>query len=104
VPPQAKFLGDFALADVARAQIRAMVHGKKIPDRPLAWRRAMALKAAEEFRLLYVGMTRAKQLLWMASARQAPFSWGNLENLDDRPACPVVMALMRQFPEAQQSA
>jgi DNA helicase II / ATP-dependent DNA helicase PcrA len=100
VPPQAQFLGSFALPDVARAQIRAMVHGREIPDRLTAWRRAIALKAAEEFRLLYVGMTRAKQLLWMASAKRAPFSWGNLENLDDRAACPVVVALMKQFPEA----
>jgi DNA helicase II / ATP-dependent DNA helicase PcrA len=100
VPPQAKFLGDFAMPDVARAQIRAMVHGREIPDRLTAWQRAIALKAGEEFRLLYVAMTRAKRLLWMASAVKAPFSWGNLDNLDDRPACPVVLALIKQFPDA----
>ncbi len=100
VPPQAKFLGDFALPDVARAQIRSMVHGQEIPDLLTAWQRAIALKAAEEFRLLYVAMTRAKRLLWMASAIKAPFSWGNLDNLDDRPACPVLLALIKQFPEA----
>lgn len=42
VPPQAQFLGNFALPDVARAQIRAMVHGREIPDRLTAWRRAIA--------------------------------------------------------------
>jgi hypothetical protein len=46
-----------------------MIYGQRIPDRLTAWRRAIALKAAEEFRLLYVGMRRAKQLLWMASAK-----------------------------------
>jgi DNA helicase-2/ATP-dependent DNA helicase PcrA len=45
-------------------------------------------------------MTRAKRLLWMSAAKQAPFTWNKPENLDDRPPCPVIPALRQQFPEA----
>ncbi len=97
VPPQAQFLGDFTLSEVARAQIRAIVHHQQIPDTSIAWERANYLKTAEEFRLLYVAMTRAKRLLWMSAALQAPFSWSKPENLDDRKPCPVIPALKKQF-------
>ena len=100
VPPQAKFLGDFTLSEVARAQIRAIVHEHLIPDIETAWKRAEYLKTAEEFRLLYVAMTRAKRLLWMSAAKRAPFSWNKSENLDDRKPCPVIPALKAQFPES----
>ncbi len=100
VPPQAKFLGDFTLSEVARAQIRAIVHDTTIPDVETAWKRAEYLKTAEEFRLLYVAMTRAKRLLWMSAAKRAPFSWNKLENLDDRNPCPVIPALKARFPNA----
>ncbi|NJR40358.1 MAG: ATP-dependent helicase [Leptolyngbyaceae cyanobacterium CSU_1_4] len=101
VLPQAQFLGDFTLSEVARAQIRAYIHGETtLPDIETAWNRAGVLKTAEEFRLLYVAMTRARKLLWMSAARQAPFTWSKPENLSDRPPCPVLPALARQFPQA----
>ncbi|MBC7825618.1 MAG: ATP-dependent helicase [Candidatus Parcubacteria bacterium] len=100
VPPQAKFLGDFTLSEVARAQIRAIVHDTVIPDIETAWKRADYLKTAEEFRLLYVAMTRAKRLLWMSAAKRAPFSWNKSENLDDRKPCPVIPALKSRFPDS----
>jgi DNA helicase II / ATP-dependent DNA helicase PcrA len=99
IPQQVQFLGNFTLAEVARAQIRSSVHGQAIPDLATAWERANALKTAEEFRLLYVAMTRAKRLLWMSAAKLAPFVWSKPENLQDRPPCPVIPALMAQFPQ-----
>jgi DNA helicase II / ATP-dependent DNA helicase PcrA len=99
IPQQVQFLGNFTLAEVARAQIRSSVHGEAIPDLATAWERANALKTAEEFRLLYVAMTRAKRLLWMSAAKLAPFVWSKPENLQDRPPCPVIPALMEQFPQ-----
>jgi DNA helicase-2/ATP-dependent DNA helicase PcrA len=101
VPPQNRFLGDFTLAEVARAQIRAALHEKfPLPDVTAAWEQAKHLKTAEEFRLLYVAMTRAKRLLWMSAAQKAPFTWSKPENLDNRPPCPVFPVLKRRFPEA----
>jgi DNA helicase-2/ATP-dependent DNA helicase PcrA len=101
VLPQAKFLGDFSLPEVARVQIRACIHGEEtIPDTQAAWLRAASLKTAEEYRLLYVAMTRARRLLWMAAAHKAPFSWSKPENLDNRLPCPVLPALCKQFPQA----
>lgn len=101
VPPQAKFLGDFTLAEVARAQIRASLYNQfPLPSIAPAWERAKNLKTAEEFRLLYVAMTRAKRLLWLAAARRAPFTWHKPENLQDREPCPVLPALMERFPDS----
>lgn len=98
VPPQTQFLGNFNLAEVARAQIRAFVHQEpNLPTLELSWHRAEQLKIAEEYRLLYVAMTRAKRLLWMAAEKKAPFSWSNPSNLDDKPATPVLIALSQQF-------
>lgn len=94
VPPQTEFLGTVSLPDVARAQIRAHVHGNPaIPDIPTAWHRANDLKKAEEFRLLYVAMTRAKRLLWMSAAQKAPFAWSNPDNLQETAPCPVLPVL-----------
>ena len=99
IPPQGKFLGDFTLAEVARAQIRASLHHQfPLPSIATAWERAQNLKTAEEFRLLYVAMTRAKQLLWLSAARKAPFTWNKPDNLHDREPCPVLPALMERFP------
>ena len=100
VPPQGEFLGTVSLPDVARAQIRAHIHGHvhgspDIPDIPTAWHRANDLQKAEEFRLLYVAMTRAKRLLWMSAAKQAPFAWSNPDNLQDGEPCPVLPVLGR---------
>ncbi|AUT01759.1 DNA helicase UvrD [Nostoc sp. CENA543] len=100
VPPQSQFLGDFTLSEVARAQIRAALHGEtSIPEVTPAWEQAKHLKTAEEYRLLYVAMTRAKQLLWMSAAQKAPFTWSKPENLQEQAPCPVFSALKRQFPE-----
>jgi DNA helicase II / ATP-dependent DNA helicase PcrA len=99
VPPAAQFIGDFTLSEVARAQIRAIVHGADIPDIAAAWTTAGQLKTAEEYRLLYVAMTRAKRLLWMSAAHQAPFTWNKPDQLDQRPPCPVMPALMAAFPD-----
>ncbi|BAY19670.1 UvrD/REP helicase [Anabaenopsis circularis NIES-21] len=101
VPPQSQFLGDFTLSEVARAQIRAALHGESgIPDVSQAWEQAKHLKTAEEYRLLYVAMTRAKRLLWMSAAQKAPFTWSKPENLQEQAPCPVFPALKRQFPES----
>ncbi len=98
VPPQQTFLGDFSLPEVARAQIRAETHAEQkpapIPDLLSAWQQAKELKIAEEFRLLYVAMTRAKRLLWMSAAHQAPFSWSNPNNLAEAAPCPCLPAVM----------
>ncbi|MBW4519837.1 MAG: ATP-dependent helicase [Scytolyngbya sp. HA4215-MV1] len=102
IPPQAKFLGEFTLAEVTRAQIRASLHQQfPLPNLAAAWQRAEQLKMAEEYRLLYVAMTRAKQLLWMSAAKQAPFTWSKPDNLEDKPPCPVIPALKAQFSRSQ---
>jgi DNA helicase-2/ATP-dependent DNA helicase PcrA len=99
VPPQSQFLGDFTLSEVARAQIRAGLHQQTetIPNVSQAWEQAKYLKMAEEYRLLYVAMTRAKRLLWMSAAHQAPFTWSKPDNLQASAPCPVFAALERQF-------
>ena len=101
VPPQTQFLGKFSLDEVARAQLRAYTHAVYTHDRkpaPIpniedAWQQATNLKRAEEFRLLYVAMTRAKKLLWISAAKQAPFTWSKPDNLQDAEMSPVVTAL-----------
>ncbi|MCL6752302.1 ATP-dependent helicase [Nostoc sp. CCCryo 231-06] len=100
VPPQSQFLGDFTLSEVARAQIRAALHEEStIPDVTQAWEQAKHLKISEEYRLLYVAMTRAKRLVWMSAAQKAPFTWSKPDNLQEQAPCPVFPALKRQFPE-----
>ncbi len=101
VLPQANFLGDFDLAEVARAQIRASLQGEDLPDISSAWEKAGYLKMAEEFRLLYVAMTRAKKLLWMSAAKLAPFTWNKPENLQAQKPCPVLSALKDEFPSCR---
>ncbi|MGF1494264.1 MAG: ATP-dependent helicase [Microcoleaceae cyanobacterium] len=97
VLPQSRFLGDYGVSAVARAQIRASLHNDPVPSVMAAWEQAGNLKKAEEYRLLYVAMTRAKKLLWMSAARQAPFSWQKPENLQDQKPCPVFLALKHRF-------
>ncbi len=99
VSSQSRFLGELTLSEVARAQIRAYLHQQNpLPDVITAWQQAGDLKKAEEYRLLYVAMTRAKQLLWMSAAHQAPYSWHKPENLQDQKPCPVLPALQTRFP------
>ena len=100
IPESVKFLGDFGLPEVARAQIRAIVHHERVPNAEEAWKQCSYLKQAEEFRLLYVGMTRAKKLLWLSAAQSAPFSWNTLENrTDNATVCPAITELAKKFPE-----
>jgi DNA helicase II / ATP-dependent DNA helicase PcrA len=107
IPNAGKFLGNFTLSEVARAQIRAVVHHQYIapndtPTIPLpmaAWKEAVKLKQAEEYRLLYVAMTRAKRLLWMSAAELGPFRWSVFRadqpnNLQQKKPCPVLPALI----------
>ena len=99
VLPQSRFLGEFTLSEVARAQIRAYLHEQNpLPDVITAWEQAGFLKTAEEYRLLYVAMTRAKRLLWMSAATKAPYSWHKPENLQDQKPCPILPALKAHFP------
>jgi DNA helicase II / ATP-dependent DNA helicase PcrA len=72
---------------------------QKIPEVHQAWEQSKKLKIAEEYRLLYVAMTRAKKLLWMSAAKQAPFTWSKPDNLQDQPPCPLFPALLKQFPQ-----
>jgi DNA helicase-2/ATP-dependent DNA helicase PcrA len=58
-----------------------------------AWEQAKHLKVAEEYRLLYVAMTRAKRLLWMSAAQQAPFTWSKPEAVQGAQPCPVLPVL-----------
>ncbi|MDJ0901904.1 MAG: ATP-dependent helicase [Xenococcus sp. MO_188.B8] len=110
-PVAARFLGHFTLAEVARAQIRTLVHSEiledgKIPPIPqpvAAWEKAEKLKKAEEYRLLYVAMTRAKRLLWIGAASLGPFRWSVFRGdkptkLQQKKPCPVLPALLRKFP------
>lgn len=105
VPTAAQFLGDFTLAEVARAQIRAYLHKKPLPMAMAAWDQAGHLKTAEEFRLLYVAMTRAKRLLWMSAAQKGPFRWNTFsghtsDNLQQKKPCPILPALKSHFPQS----
>jgi len=98
IPPQWQFLGTFTLAEIARAQVRSYLHQKLPPaTAAIAWEAAKNLKTAEEFRLLYVAMTRAKRLLWMAAEQQAPFTWNKPNNLEERSPCPVFPPLQQAF-------
>ncbi len=108
VPNGAKFLGNFTLSEVARAQIRTALHYDYIhhsplpalPDAPTAWQQAIALKEAEEYRLLYVAMTRAKRLLWLSAAHKAPFRWNQVQarrslSLQAKAPSPALLVLHR---------
>ena len=108
IPKAGQFLGNFTLSEVARAQIRAIVHHQYLsPNKPqtiplptAAWDEAVKLKQAEEYRLLYVAMTRAKRLLWMSAAQLGPFRWSvfrpdNVNSLQQKKPCPVLPALIK---------
>ncbi|HEY9809320.1 MAG TPA: ATP-dependent helicase [Halomicronema sp.] len=97
VLPSANFLGEISLAEVARSQIRSALHGEPIPNVIEAWKKAGYLKTAEEFRLLYVAMTRAKRLLWISAEQNAPFTWNKPQNMQLQKPCPVVPQLKQKF-------
>lgn len=103
-PQGAKFLGDFTLAEVARAKIRAHLHQQSVPTPRDAWELANYLKQGEDLRLLYVAITRAKKLLWIAAEREAPFLWNRFnwqqgDRLQDSKPSPLFTALCKQFPQ-----
>ena len=120
VPVSAKFLGDFTLSEVARAQIRTAIHYQYIHNQPItqipnavtkcaygiaAWEEAKQLKKAEEYRLLYVAMTRAKRLLWLSAEKNGPFRWSTFQanqkgNLQKKTVCSALDALQKQFPQS----
>ncbi|MBL1209233.1 ATP-dependent helicase [Geminocystis sp. GBBB08] len=108
VPKSGRFLGNFSLPDVARTILRSLTHQKYSCDNKppltnifLASQKTHQLKQAEEYRLLYVAMTRAKRLLWMSSAKKAPWQWnffednGNKNQLQDSKPCPVIDFLQK---------
>lgn len=112
VMPQSQFLGDLTLAEVARAQIRGILRHRELgesaaggfvslPSSQTSWNVAGQLKIAEEFRLLYVAMTRAKRLLWMSAAQAAPFTWNKPENLTQSPPADPLVALGHRFPQCR---
>jgi len=104
VPAQARFLGQINLAEATRAQLRAIVHQQgEIPDPVQAWKTAEALKISEEYRLLYVAMTRARRLLWLSAALKAPFNWKRPDTLEPQAPCPALLALERWFSDTVKS-
>ncbi|PSB12365.1 DNA helicase UvrD [Pleurocapsa sp. CCALA 161] len=110
IPNAGKFLGSFTLSEVARAQIRSIVHHQYISPQQLqvipqpmaAWQEAVKLKQAEEYRLLYVAMTRAKRLLWMSAEELGPFRWSVFRpdqpaSLQQKKPCPILPALIQHL-------
>jgi DNA helicase II / ATP-dependent DNA helicase PcrA len=103
-PQGAKFLGDFTLAEVARAKIRAHLHDRSLATSRDAWELANYLKQGEDLRLLYVAITRAKKLLWLAAEKEAPFLWNRFnwqqnDRLQESKPSPLFTALCKQFPQ-----
>jgi DNA helicase II / ATP-dependent DNA helicase PcrA len=103
-PQGAKFLGDYTLSEVARAKIRAHLHHQDLPTSTAAWELANYLKQGEDLRLLYVAMTRAKKLLWLAAEREAPFLWNRFnwqqgDKLQSSHPSPLFTALCQKFPQ-----
>ena len=104
-----KFLGNFSLAEIARTQIRALSHEKYLSyennictnEIKQVWEQSKLLKKAEEYRLIYVAITRAKNLLWMSAAQKGPSYWRNIKEkvfLQNKAPCLIFSALMNKFP------
>ena len=111
VPKSRIFLGKFNLSDVIRTQIRHALHQQyqqsdsnikdlKLLSASSAWLKANQDKQAEEYRLLYVAITRAKKLLWMSAAKKAPWRWSFFADYknkslikDNKQPCPVLTML-----------
>ncbi|NJR32061.1 MAG: ATP-dependent helicase, partial [Chamaesiphon sp. CSU_1_12] len=103
-PQGAKFYGDFTLAEVARAKIRAHLHHQSLPTPRDAWELANYLKQGEDLRLLYVAITRAKKII-MVGIRAAStilwnrFNWQQGDRLQDSKPSPLFLALCKKFPQ-----
>jgi DNA helicase-2/ATP-dependent DNA helicase PcrA len=98
VPASQQFLANYPLAQVARSQLRQAIHAVGRPLSALeAVEEAQDLKLAEEYRLLYVAMTRARRLLWMAAAHQGPSSWRSPTMLREQEPTPAFTALAQTF-------
>lgn len=113
IKESAKFLGDFTLAEVARVQIRTILHSQylehnnnvEIPLPHEAWEEAKLLQREEAYRLLYVAMTRAKKLLWMSAEEKTPYNWHTFRgkdksNLQGKDPCPIIPFLKQKFPDS----
>lgn len=99
-PLPANFLGEIDLAECIRAQLRTYIQNPDtqiLPALENAWQQANQLKLAENYRLFYVALTRAKRYLYLAAEYQAPFSWNNIDNLQSLSPCPVVVPLEQHF-------
>ncbi|HIK24395.1 MAG TPA: ATP-dependent helicase, partial [Thermosynechococcus sp. M46_R2017_013] len=103
VPANAKFLSpDVEFTEVVRSQLRAHCHGQPPLNWKAAYQKAKEAKIAEEYRLLYVAMTRAKRLLWLAAASQIPFSWQSFDwrgayQLQKSDSCPLLDRLEKKL-------
>ncbi|MFN4270555.1 MAG: ATP-dependent helicase [Thermosynechococcus sp.] len=110
VAANAKFLSpEVDFTDVVRSQLRAYGHRQPVPNWQAAYQKAKEAKVAEEYRLLYVAMTRAKRLLWLAAAHQAPFNWQNFNwrgsyQLQDSSPCPFLPALEQKLKKYAKTA
>lgn len=102
VPNQRHFLGPHGLAETSRAQLRSHLHGDRdrtpLTDPAIAWDHANGLKLAEEYRLLYVALTRAKRFLWLATEQEGPFSWSDPDRTRSQDPSPAFMELTRAYP------
>ncbi|MBE9223022.1 ATP-dependent helicase [Cyanobacterium stanieri LEGE 03274] len=90
IPKKQSFLGEFNFSEVAKGQLRYLIHQEKLHGKiskslsiKEAWIEAQKLQEYEEYRLLYVAMTRAKRLLWMSAEKKAPFRWSFFQDNND---------------------
>jgi DNA helicase-2/ATP-dependent DNA helicase PcrA len=102
VPTQRHFLGPHGLADTSRAQLRSHLHGDRasLTDPAIAWNHANGLKLAEEYRLFYVALTRAKRFLWLATEADGPFSWSDPDRTRSQEPSPAFLELAHAYPNA----
>lgn len=99
VPEAQKFLADFKLTDVLRLQLSNLFSGIPEFEPTQVWQQSQTLKQLEELRLLYVGITRAKRLLWMSADKRLPYNWDNLSKRNDRSEpSPILTELCQRFP------
>ncbi|MDX1977854.1 MAG: ATP-dependent helicase [Pseudanabaenaceae cyanobacterium bins.68] len=99
VPEAVKFLADFNLPDVLRLQFTNLFSQSADFEPEIVWQQSQILKQFEELRLLYVGITRAKRLLWMSAAKRLPYSWNNLsQRLDRAEPSPILPELCQRLP------